>query len=98
MKDAVEACTKPAPRCAGRSAVRGTASDQLPIREDALNKITQANGGMRLQPVDAPGLDSNLQDRRQQPDLAVHRHLRAPRRREPEDDDDRDRRRAARSC
>jgi hypothetical protein len=31
-----------------------------PIREEAFNKITQANGGMRLQPVDAPGLDPNL--------------------------------------
>jgi len=31
-----------------------------PIREEAFNKITQANGGMRLQPVDAPGLEPNL--------------------------------------
>jgi len=31
-----------------------------PIREEAFNKITQANGGMRLQPVDASGLEANL--------------------------------------
>ena len=30
------------------------------IREEAFNKITQANGGMRLQAVDAPGLGPNL--------------------------------------
>jgi hypothetical protein len=31
-----------------------------PLREEAFNKITQANGGMRLQAVDAPGLEPNL--------------------------------------
>jgi hypothetical protein len=42
--------------------VRGSSANisATPIREEALNKITAANGGMRLQPVDAPGLESNL--------------------------------------
>jgi hypothetical protein len=31
-----------------------------PIREEVLNKIVQANGGLRLMPVDASGLDPNL--------------------------------------
>lgn len=31
-----------------------------PIREEVLNKIVQANGGLRLMPVDAPGLEPNL--------------------------------------
>jgi hypothetical protein len=60
LKDAVEAVHK-----AGATlwpvSVRGSAQTQTtPIREEALNKITQANGGMRFQPVDAPGLEPNL--------------------------------------
>ena len=39
--------------------VRGSAQT-TPMREEALNKITLANGGMRFQPVDAPGLEPNL--------------------------------------
>jgi len=31
-----------------------------PLREEAFNKITQANGGMRLQAVDGAGLEPNL--------------------------------------
>jgi hypothetical protein len=39
--------------------VRGS-SQTTPLREEALNKMTLANGGMRFQPVDAPGLEPNL--------------------------------------
>jgi len=39
--------------------VRGSATT-TPIREEALNKITVANGGMRFQPVQATGLEMNL--------------------------------------
>lgn len=31
-----------------------------PTREEVLNKIVQANGGLRLMPIDASGLDPNL--------------------------------------
>jgi len=40
--------------------VRGNAAVSQAIREEALNRMTQANGGMRFQPVDAPGLEPNL--------------------------------------
>ena len=39
--------------------VRGTAQS-TPTREEVLNKLVQNNGGLRLMPVDAPGLDPNL--------------------------------------
>lgn len=39
--------------------VRGSAMT-TPIREEVLNKIIQANGGLRLMPVDASGLEPNL--------------------------------------
>ena len=39
--------------------VRGSAMT-TPIREEVLNKITQANGGLRLMPIDASGLEPNL--------------------------------------
>jgi len=71
LKDSVEAVHK-----AGATlwpvSVRGSATGATdlsgmkstfqpsPIREEAFNKITQANGGMRLQAVDAPGLEPNL--------------------------------------
>ena len=71
LKDSVEAVHK-----AGATlwpvSVRGSATGATdlsgmkstfqpsPIREEAFNKITQANGGMRLQPVDASGLEANL--------------------------------------
>jgi len=40
--------------------VRGTAQSS-PNREEVLNKITQANGGLRLTPIDATGLQAALQ-------------------------------------
>ncbi|HET7698410.1 MAG TPA: hypothetical protein VFK57_22035 [Vicinamibacterales bacterium] len=39
--------------------VRGSVVS-TPIREEVLNKIIQANGGLRLMPVDASGLEANL--------------------------------------
>ena len=73
LKDAVEAVHKAGatlwPVSVRGSATNTPASDVAgvrtgvqtsPIREEAFNKITQANGGMRLQPVDAPGLEPNL--------------------------------------
>jgi VWFA-related protein len=59
MKPAVEAAHK-----AGVTlwpvSVRGTAASP-PNREEVLNKITQANGGLRLTSIDASGLQSALQ-------------------------------------
>ena len=39
--------------------VRGTTLT-TPMREEVLNRISQVNGGLRLMPVDAPGLEPNL--------------------------------------
>ena len=39
--------------------VRGSVMT-TPIREEVLNKITQANGGLRLMPIDPSGLETNL--------------------------------------
>jgi hypothetical protein len=61
MKPAVEGVHK-AGATLWAVSVRGSATgpNATPIREEVLNKVTQANGGMRLQPVDAPGLEPNL--------------------------------------
>ena len=41
--------------------VRGTAQT-TPSREDVLNKVTKANGGMRFSSVDASGLDAIMKN------------------------------------
>lgn len=58
MKNAVEAVHK-AGATLWSVSVRGSVST-TPSREDVLNKMVQANGGLRLMPVDVTGLDPNL--------------------------------------
>lgn len=58
MKDAAENVHK-AGATLWSVSVRGT-GQATQSREEVLNKMTQANGGMRLTPVDAAGLESNL--------------------------------------
>jgi hypothetical protein len=58
MKDAVERVHK-AGATLWAVSVRGTTAGPQ-TREEVVNKITQANGGMRLMPVDAAALESNL--------------------------------------
>jgi hypothetical protein len=58
MKAAAEAVRKSGATLWSVS-VRGTALT-TPMREEVLNRISQANGGLRLMPVDAPGLEPNL--------------------------------------
>jgi hypothetical protein len=59
MKTAIEATHKSGVTLWPVS-VRGTALSP-PNREDVLNRITQANGGLRLTPVEASGLQPALQ-------------------------------------
>jgi hypothetical protein len=59
MKAAVEATHKSGVTLWPIS-IRGTALSP-PNREDVLNRITQANGGLRLTPIDASGLQPALQ-------------------------------------
>jgi hypothetical protein len=40
--------------------VKGTLGGDDPNREDVLNKLSQANGGMRFSSLDASGLEGNL--------------------------------------
>lgn len=58
MKGAAEAAHK-AGATLWSVSVRGNVIT-TPIREEVLNKIVQANGGLRLMPVDASGLEPNL--------------------------------------
>ena len=58
MKSATEALRKSGATVWSVS-VRGSTMAS-PVRDDVLNKITQANGGLRLMPVDASGLEANL--------------------------------------
>jgi hypothetical protein len=58
VKDAVDGVHKAGATLFAVS-VRGTATTTA-IREEVLNKVTQANGGMRLMPVGATGLEDSL--------------------------------------
>ena len=58
MKRAVEEVHKAGATLWSVSVRGGVLSN--PLREEVLNKIVQANGGLRLTPVDASGLEPNL--------------------------------------